>query len=219
MPYKSILASDAMARYVNEVMVRETPLQQRLRAETAALPRGIMQISPDQGRFLAFLVRLTGAKRALEVGTFTGYSALCVASALPADGRLVACDISAEWTAIGRRYWEEAGVADRIDLRLGPARETLAALKADGAAGTFDLAFIDADKESNEAYYESALDLLRPGGLIAIDNMMPQDLDEPSAPSPSEEARLALNEKLRDDPRADTFLATVGPGLMLIRKC
>ena len=218
MAYKSILASEAMARYVNEVMVQETPLQQRLRAETAALPRGIMQISPDQGRFLAFLVHLTGARRALEIGTFTGYSALCVASALPVDGRLVACDISEEWTAIGRRYWQEAGVADRIDLRLGPARDTLDGLKAEGAAGTFDLAFIDADKESNEAYYEAALDLLRPGGLIAIDNMMPQELDDTSAPSDAERARLSLNEKLRDDPRGDTLMATVGPGLMLIRK-
>ncbi len=218
MPYKSLLASDAVSRYVNEVMVQETPLQQRLRAETAALPRGIMQISPDQGRFLAFLVRLIGAKRALEVGTFTGYSALCVASALPADGRLVACDISAEWTAIGQRYWEEAGVADRIDLRLGPARDTLAALEADGAAGTFDFAFIDADKESNEAYYEAALELLRPGGLIAIDNMMPQNLEDASSPSEAERARLALNEKLRDDPRGEAIMATVGPGLMLVRK-
>ena len=218
MPYKSILASEAMARYVNEAMVQETPLQQRLRAETAALPRGIMQISPDQGRFLAFLVGLTGARRALEVGTFTGYSALCVASALPADGQLVACDISAEWTAIGRRYWQEAGVADRIDLRLGPARDTLDALRAEGAAGTFDIAFIDADKDANEAYYEAALDLLRPGGLIAIDNMMPQELDDASAPSAAEQSRLSLNEKLRDDPRGDTVMATVGPGLMLIRK-
>ena len=218
MPYKSILASEAMARYVNEVMVQETPLQQRLRAETAALPMGVMQISPDQGRFLALLVGLTGARRALEVGTFTGYSALCVASVLPADGRLVACDISAEWTAIGRRYWEEAGVADRIDLRLGPARDTLEALQAEGAAGTFDIAFIDADKDSNEAYYEAALGLLRPGGLIAIDNMMPQELDGASAPSTAEQSRLSLNEKLRDDPRGDAVMATVGPGLMLIRK-
>lgn len=213
MPYKSILASDALARYVNEVMVQETPVQRRLRVETAALPRGIMQISPDQGRFLAFLVRLIDARRVLEVGTFTGYSALCMASALPADGELVACDISEEWTAIGRRYWQEAGVAERIDLRLGPARDTLDVLKAEGAAGTFDMAFIDADKTANETYYEAALDLLRPGGLIAIDNMMPQGVEDPA-----ETDRLALNEKLRDDPRGDTVMATVGPGLMLIRK-
>jgi predicted O-methyltransferase YrrM len=212
------LVPDAIERYVGEVITQETPLQRRLRAETAALPRGRMQIGPDQGALLALLVRLIGARRTLEVGTFTGYSALAVASALPEDGRLIACDVSEEWTAIARRYWQEAGVAGRIDLRLGPAAETLALLR-DGGGGSFDFAFIDADKPSYDTYYEACLRLVRPGGLIAIDNTLWSGaVADPAKNDPDTAAIRALNLKVRDDRRVEACLLTVGDGVMLARK-
>lgn len=213
------LLPDEIERYIGEVITKETPLQKRLRAETAKLPMGMMQIGPDQGALLALLVRLIGAKRTLEVGTFTGYSALTVAQALPEGGKVIACDVSEEWTAIARRYWREAGLADRIDLRLGPAAETLKALLEAGGAGSFDFAFIDADKSGYDAYYESCLQLIRPNGLIAIDNVLwsgavldPRKRDADTA------ALRALNLKIRDDARVDSALLTVGDGLMLARK-
>lgn len=216
---KRSLVPDPVEQYVNEFFTRETPLQRRLRAETAALPRGRMQIGPDQGALLAFLIRLTGARRALEVGTFTGYSALAVASALPPDGRLVTCDVSEEWTAIARRYWQEAGVSGRIDLRLGPATETLAGLLREGGAASFDFAFIDADKESYDAYYEASLRLVRPGGLLAIDNVLWSGaVADSSAADAETEAIRALNRKVRDDRRVEACLLTVGDGVMLARK-
>jgi predicted O-methyltransferase YrrM len=216
-PLKSLLGSENLARYVNETLVQETELQRRLRAETARLPSAGMQIAADQGAFLAFLVRLIGARRALEVGTFTGYSALCIAQALPADGELVACDVSEEWTGIARRYWQEAGVAARITLRLAPAKETLAAL-IDEAAGAFDFAFIDADKESYDAYYEATLALLRPGGLMALDNMLPDRVWDEAARGPMGRAVHPVNLKVRDDSRVDATPATIGAGMMLARK-
>jgi predicted O-methyltransferase YrrM len=216
---KRSLVPDLVDDYVREVITRETPLQGRLRAETAALPRGRMQIGPDQGALLALLVRLGGVRRALEVGTFTGYSALAVASALPEDGRLITCDVSAEWTAVARRYWAEAGVSGRIELRLGPAAQTLAELLRDGA-GTFDFAFIDADKPSYDTYYEACLGLVRPGGLIAVDNVLwSGTVADPSATDDEEtEAIRALNLKVRDDDRVDFCLLTVGDGVLLARK-
>jgi predicted O-methyltransferase YrrM len=218
MPTRSLLPAE-VERYVSEVMTPETPLQRRLRAETTALPRGRMQVGADEGALLALLVRLIGARRALEVGTFTGYSALTVASALPEDGRLITCDVSEEWTAIARRYWEEAGVAGRIDLRLGPAIQTLTGLLNEGAAGTFDFAFIDADKPSYDAYYESCLSLVRPGGLIAIDNTLWSGaVADPAAVDPETIAIRALNAKVRDDPRVEACLLTVGDGVVLARK-
>jgi predicted O-methyltransferase YrrM len=218
MPKRSLLP-DAIEHYVGEVIARETPLQRRLRAETAAMPEAGMQIGPDQGALLALLVHLTGARRALEVGTFTGYSALVVASALPGDGKLIACDVSEEWTAIARRYWQEAGVAERIELRLGPAIVTLAELQSQGAGGSFDFAFIDADKPSYDAYYEACLALVRPGGLIAIDNVLWSGaIVDPAAKDPETEAIRALNLKVRDDPRVEACLLTVGDGIMLARK-
>lgn len=178
-----------------------------------------MQISPEQGQFMAFLARLTGARRVVEVGTFTGYSALTVALALPADGRLVACDVSAEWTAIGRRYWEEAGVADKIDMRLAPALETLDALLTDGHADTFDMAFIDADKENYGAYYERCLRLIRPGGLIMVDNVLwGGSVADPDRDDGDTNAIRALNRALRDDDRVDFSLVPIGDGLSLARK-
>jgi predicted O-methyltransferase YrrM len=222
---KSLLP-DPVANYVCDVMTPETPLQRRLRDETATLPNGKMQISPDQGAILAFLVRLTGTRTALEIGTFTGYSALSVAAALPPEvpggagpGRLVACDVNADWTAIARRYWAEAGVADRIDLRLGPATETLAAMVRGGGANSIDFAFIDADKENTAAYYETCLQLVRPGGLIVIDNALWHGaVADPAADDAETRAIRAVNERVRDDERVDACLLTAGDGLLLARR-
>ena len=205
--------------YLLDVSLREPPIMSRLREETASLERARMQIGADQGQFMGLLVELMGARNALEVGTFTGYSALAVALALPDDGRLVACDVSEEWTAIGRRYWEEAGVAHKIDLRLAPAVETLDGLLADGRAGTFDFAFIDADKEGYDAYYERALELIRTGGLIALDNTLWEGkVLDAAVTDPDTEAIRALNMKLTGDARVTLSLVPVGDGLTLARK-
>jgi predicted O-methyltransferase YrrM len=206
-------------RYVSEVVCREGRLERRLRAETARLAEGAMQIGPDQAALLGFLVRLVGARRAIEVGTFTGMSALAVARALPPDGTLVACDVSEPWTAIARRYWAAAGVAGRIDLRLGPAAETLRGLLRAGGAGTFDVAFIDADKTGYDGYYESCLALVRPGGLIALDNMLwAGAVADPRVRDRDTRALRALGRKIRDDDRVEACLLTVGDGLMLARR-
>jgi predicted O-methyltransferase YrrM len=213
------LVPDAVEQYVAAFGARETPVQARLRQETAALPRARMQIGPDQAALLALLVRLVGARRALEVGTFTGYSALAVASALPDGGKLIACDVSEEWTAIARRYWEEAGVAGRIELRLGPAVRTLADLLTAGGAGSFDFAFIDADKPSYDAYYEACLQLVRPGGLIVADNVLWSGaVADPAVTDPETEAIRALNRKVQGDARVDACLLTVGDGVLLARR-
>lgn len=213
------LLPEVIERYVSEFITQETPIQQRLRAETAKLPMGIMQIGPDQGALLALLARLIGARRAIEIGTFTGYSALVVAAALPEDGKLIACDVSAEWTSIAKRYWQEAGLTDRIELHLGPAMDTLTQFLRDGAAESFDFAFIDADKTNYDAYYESSLQLLRPGGLIAIDNVLwGGAVADPTALGADTEALRALNLKIRDDARVESCLLTVGDGVMLARK-
>ena len=178
-----------------------------------------MQVSPEQGAFMALLIRLTGARRAVEVGTFTGYSALRVAEALPANGRLVACDVSAEWTAIGRRHWAAAGVADKIDLKLAPAVETLDTLIAQGQSSAFDFAFIDADKENYDAYYERCLTLLRPGGALAIDNVLwGGRVADAAVTDPATVAIRALNEKVREDGRVQAAMLPVGDGLTLAVK-
>ena len=213
------LLPEAVDRYLATAVTPESPLQQRLRAETARLPEAGMQIGADQGALLAFLVRLVGARNAIEVGTFTGYSALAVAGALPPDGRLVCCDVNAQWTAIARRYWAEAGVADRIDLHLRPARETLSELLRQGRAGDFDFAFIDADKTGYDGYYEACLELLRPGGLIAIDNVLwSGTVADPSDLKPDTVALRAITAKIRDDSRVDACLLSVGDGVLLARK-
>jgi predicted O-methyltransferase YrrM len=197
---------------------RESALARRLREETARLPQAGMQIGPDQAAFLALLARSIGARRALEIGTFTGYSALAVAAALPPDGRLVCCDVNAEWTAIARRYWAQAGLAERIELRLAPALDTLAALRAEHAE-PFDFAFIDADKASYDAYYEACLALLRPGGLIALDNVLWSGrVADPAQTDADTVALRALNAKIRDDARVDASLLSLGDGVMLVRK-
>jgi O-methyltransferase len=204
--------------YIIRFGTQETALMQALRDETAALPESGMQIGPDQGQLLGFLVRLLGVRQALEIGTFTGYSALAVAQTLPPGGKLICCDVSEQWTSIGRRYWREAGVAERIDLRLAPALDTLAALERDGQTGRFDLAFIDADKENYDSYYEACLRLVRPGGLIAIDNVLWDGaVADPDNNKPSTAALKALNGKIRNDDRVDLCLLPIGDGVTLVR--
>ena len=205
--------------YLLDVSTREPALLKKLRAETASLPLANMQISPEQGQFMGLLVELICARRALEIGVFTGYSSLCVALALPVDGELIACDFDANWTAIAQRYWREAGVASKIDLRLAPALDTLDDLLESGNAGSFDFAFIDADKESYDAYYERALRLMRVGGLIAIDNVLWHGAVADSKHNDSEtQAIRALNEKLHGDERVSLSLVPIGDGLTLARK-
>jgi predicted O-methyltransferase YrrM len=213
------LLPETVEKYVSTVATRETELQRRLRAETATLSGAGMQISADEGALLALLVRLIGARRALEIGTYTGYSALAVAMALPADGLLTCCDISDEWTQVARRYWREVGLATRIDLKLAPAAKTLRELIRDPGAGTFDFAFIDADKEGYDGYYENCLILLRAGGLMAFDNTLWSGRVADAAQDDADTVALRnLNAKVRDDARVDSCLLTVGDGVLLARK-
>lgn len=210
---------DRLNQYIRDHALREVPVLARLREETAGMKESMMQISPEQGQFMALLVELIRAHRTLEVGTFTGYSALAVALALPPEGRVVACDISETFTTIGKRYWREAGVADKIDLRLGPAVETLEALVAEGAATTFDFAFIDADKANYDTYYELALKLVRRGGLIAIDNVLWNGaVADPERDDEDTMAIRALNAKVHQDERVTISLVPIGDGLALARK-
>ena len=205
--------------YVVAVAVRENAILARLRAETAKLPQGGMQISPDQAAFLQFLVRAIGARRCLEIGVFTGYSALAVALALGDDGRVTALDRSAEWTQIARKYWAEAGIAAKIDLKLAPAAETLEALLAEGRAGRYDFAFIDADKENYEIYFERCLALVRPGGVIAVDNTLWNGaVIDPNKTDADTEAIRAFNRARHRDSRIDLCLVPIADGVTLARK-
>ncbi|AYF87637.1 MULTISPECIES: O-methyltransferase [unclassified Pseudomonas] len=215
MTNRTLNLDDALYGYLLDVSLRDTPLLQRLRAETAAMPMARWQIAPEQGQFMALLVKLTGARRILEVGTFTGYSALCMAAELPVDGRMICCDLPGDYNAIARRYWQEAGLAERIELRLAPALDTLASLED----GSLDLIFIDADKANYPAYLDEALRLVRQGGLILFDNVLwsgrvlesePDDVDT--------RAIQALNLTLKTDERIDLSLLPVGDGLTLCRK-
>lgn len=215
----AIKMTDRLYDYLLRVSLRDDPLLRRLRRETAKLPLGVMQIAPHQGQFMALLVELIGARQALEIGTFTGYSSLSVARALPPDGKLICCDVSESFTDIARRYWKEAGVDKKITLKLGPALRTLDALLADGQAGRFDFAFIDADKSNYRNYYERCLKLVRKGGLIAIDNVLwngavadkrKQDADT--------RAIRALNARLKNDRRVSLSLVPIGDGMTLARK-
>jgi predicted O-methyltransferase YrrM len=211
--------TEDLTAYVRSVSLREPEVLTRLREETAKLPNAIMQISPEQGQFMGMLIRLLGAKLTLEVGVFTGYSSISVALALPDDGRIIACDVSAEYTSVARRYWREAGVERKVDIRLAPAVETLDGLLKEGKAGAFDFAFIDADKDNYDRYYERALKLLRPGGLIAIDNVLwhGKVMDD-SIQDADTRAIRALNEKLHGDERVWLSLLTIGDGLTLACK-
>ena len=198
--------------------LREHPVLAELRAAMREHPLARMQIAPEQGQFMAFLVHLLGARRCIEIGVFTGYSALAVALALPPDGRVLGCDLSEEYTNIARHYWEKAGVANRIDLHLAPALDTLDALLASGETGCFDLAFIDADKTGYDAYYERCLALCRPGGLIVIDNVLWGGRVARQAEDEDTAALQALNRKLHDDERIDLSMLPVADGLTLARK-
>jgi len=219
MSNRSIVLTDSLYEYLAEVSLREAPLLLALREETAAMSNRSMQISPEQGQFMALLVRLMGARRCLEVGVFTGYSSLATALALPEDGRIVACDVSAEWTAMARRYWRAAGVEHKIDLRLAPATQTLDGLLGTGQGASYDLAFIDADKTNYLAYYERVLLLLRPGGLVLVDNTLWSG--RVADPEVADEDTVALrhfNEVLHRDERVDLSMLPLGDGLTLARK-
>jgi predicted O-methyltransferase YrrM len=220
MSSKTIEMTEPLYRYFQETTIREPEVLQRLREKTQRMGTvGGMQICPEQGQFMGLLVELTGATRLLEVGVFTGYSALACALALPPDGQLIACDLNPEWTKMARQAWDEAGVADKIDLRLAPATETLQALLDEGQANRFDMAFIDADKQNYDAYYELCLKLLRRGGLILIDNVLwggaVADLTDHDA---NTAAIRALNAKLYADERVTLSMLPIGDGLTLARK-
>ena len=214
----TVHVDDRLADYLDAINRPETPTQTKLREDTGRMSNAGMQIGANQGRFMAFLIGLIGAKNCLEIGTFTGYSALTVALALPDDGRLLACDISDEYTRVGRPFWDEAGVAAKIDLRLGPARDTLDACIAAGEAGRYDFAFIDADKSGYDAYYERCLVLLRPGGLIAIDNVLWGGSVALPAEDDDTRALQALNDKILADRRVDMAMLPIGDGVTLARK-
>ena len=218
MSRSTIQVDDRLAKYLDATNRPETPPQLKLRADTGTMSNAGMQIGANQGSFMAFMIGLTGTRNCLEIGTFTGYSALTVAAALPAGGKLICCDVSKDYTDIGRKAWAEAGVADRIDLRIGPAADTLDRLIADGRSGQFDFAFIDADKENYDRYYQQCLVLVRKGGVIAIDNMLWDGaVADPANQSESTVAIRALNAKLRDDARIDFALIPVGDGIALVR--
>ena len=219
MTNKTIRLSDALYDYLLSVSSREPEVLRHLRAETASYPEATMQIAPEQGQFMTFLVRLLGVKKAIEIGVFTGYSSLCVALGLPPDGQLIACDVNPQWTSVAERYWREAGVAGKIDLRLAPAVETLQRLLAGGATGSFDYAFIDADKESYIDYYELSLRLLRPGGLILVDNVLwGGRVADPGAQDQATDAIRRFNLHLKEDARVDLSMIPVADGLTLARK-
>jgi predicted O-methyltransferase YrrM len=219
MSNRTLSLDDRLYDYLRSVSVRELELLARLRAETARDPLANMQIAPEQGQFIGLLVELLGARRAIEVGTYTGYSALCIALALPADGRLICCDTNREWTAVARRYFAEARVADRTELRLAPALATLDELLAQAGEGCFDFMFIDADKENYEGYYERGLKLLRRGGLIAVDNTLwGGSVADPGSTEPDTLAIRQFNARLYRDERISLSLVPIGDGLTLARK-
>jgi predicted O-methyltransferase YrrM len=219
MSNQTLALDDRLYDYLLGVSLREDPILARLRAETSALPEANMQIAPEQGQFMALLAKLMGARRCLEVGTFTGYSALAIAQALPADGQLIALDVSEQWTSIARRYWAEAGVAERIDLRLGPAADTMHRLLDTRQGESFDFIFVDADKTGYRAYCGLALELLRPGGLLLLDNVLwGGRVIDPAINDPDTRAIRELNEWLCQEERVDLSLVPIGDGLTLARK-
>ena len=217
--HKTINFDDRLYAYYATVAYDEPAIMRELRDRTASLSAAAMQITAEQGAFMGLLVKLTGARRILEIGTFTGYSALAMANALPADGRLMASDVSAEWTAIAREFWQKAGIADRIALILKPGRDVIAELLAKGEAASFDMMFIDADKHNYDHYYEGGLKLLRSGGVMMIDNVLwGGDVADPSKSDADTTALRALNAKIRADNRVDFSMVPIGDGLTLVRK-
>lgn len=219
MSKQTLNLDDRLYQYLLSASLREPPILQKLRQETANHPMSQMQIAPEQGQFMGFLVQLIGVKKALEVGVFTGYSSLVVSLAMPPDGQLIACDVSEEYTSIARQYWELAGVSSKIDLRIAPALETLDHLLHDGHANTFDFAFIDADKSNYDNYYERALQLVRPGGLIAIDNVLWSGrVANPNEQDARTTTIRTLNQKIQQDERVVMCLVPIADGLMLAMK-
>ena len=219
MSSRSFMIPEEVYEYIARVTVRDDPVQQQLTEQTQELPDARMQTGRDQLQLLQLLVRTIGARHCIEVGVFTGASALAVALALPQDGRIIACDVSEEYTAIARRYWAQANVAQKIDLRLAPATETLDALIAQNGAGRYDFAYVDADKSNYDAYYERLLQLLRAGGLMALDNMLWHGaVADPTQRDEETVALRNLNEKIGKDERVDCSLISIGDGLMLVRK-
>ncbi|WP_088239954.1 class I SAM-dependent methyltransferase [Calothrix rhizosoleniae] len=219
MANKTLGLSTQLYDYLLSVSLREPEILTKLRQETAQLPMGKMQIAPEQGQFMALLVQLMAAKKTLEIGVFTGYSTLVVALALPKDGKIVACDVSEEYTAIARRYWQQADVDHKIDLQIAPALETLDGLITAGSSDSFDFAFIDADKSNYDGYYERALQLVRPGGLIAIDNVLwSGQVADPQVKDNRTEKIRALNQKLHNDQRINLSLVPIADGLTLAVK-
>jgi predicted O-methyltransferase YrrM len=220
MSSETLFLSDDLYAYMKAVSLREPDILSRLREETSHDPLHMMQISPEQGQFMSLLVKLMAAERTIEIGVYTGYSSLCVALAMPEQGKMVACDVSEAWTSVARRYWKEAGVASKIDLRLAPAIQTLdRLLNRKNKYGAYDFAFIDADKESYDIYYERCLELLRPGGLMAIDNVFwGGDVANPEISDEETNAIRTLNKKIQADDRVDMSMMPIGDGLMLVRK-
>ena len=215
----NIVLDDKLYPYFQKVAFDEAPVLAELRDRTASLPLAVMQISPEQGAFMAMMVRLTGARRILEIGTFTGYSSLAMAMALPPDGMILASDVSEEWTSIAREFWAKAGVSNRISLVLKPGREVIADLMAKGEAGSFDMMFIDADKEQYDAYYEGGLKLLKTGGLMLIDNVLwGGDVANPEKNDADTQAFRALNAKIRKDARVDFSMVPIGDGVTMVHK-
>ncbi len=219
MSNRTLFLTDNLYDYMRSVSLREPEILRKLREETSKDPMSMMQITPEQGQFMSLLVKLIGASRAIEVGVYTGYSSLCVAMALPPTGKMVACDMSKEWTDVARRYWTEAGVAGKITLHLAPAIQTLDKLVSNKRAGSFDFMFIDGDKKNYDSYYERGLSLLRPGGLMAIDNVFwSEKVADPKMRDDDTNSIRALNQKLRGDSRIDLSMLPIGDGLTLVMK-
>jgi len=214
-----IKISDELYKYILSVSLRERDILRRLREETEHYPHSFMQISPDQGQFMSLLIHLIGATKTIDIGVYTGYSSLCVALAIPDNGKLIACDVNEEWTSVAKRYWAEAGVSHKVDLRLAPAIETLDSLLAENLAGSFDFIFIDADKENYDDYYEKSLELLRTGGLIAVDNVLWSGrVLESGQYDPDTSAIKAFNAKLLNDDRIFLSMVPIAAGLTLALK-
>ncbi len=219
MSNRTLSIDDRIYDYLCDVSINESELLRQLREETAEIEYSVMQISPEQGQFMSLLIKLMGAKRAIEIGTFTGYSSICIASAMPEDGKLICCDISPQWTDIAETYWVLAELENKIDLYTQPAEQTLQMLLDDGAEKSFDFVFIDADKQNYLVYYEMALDLLRKGGMIAVDNTLWSGaVADPENTEAGTRAIRRFNEMLKDDDRVSQSLLTIGDGLTLILK-